>query len=120
TVYVRLWTHFSDNTYQYVDYTFTAVNGGATKATILSPTPGTTLPGATVTFTRDPGNRIVNYHLWIGSSPGTFDIRADYMVNTAYQITTMPTDGRTVYVRLWSEFDDGTFQYNDYVYTAFH
>lgn len=118
TVYVRLWTHFSDNSYQYVDYTFTAVNGGAVKATIVSPTPGTTLPGASVTLTRDAGNRIVNYHLWIGSSPGTFDIRADYMVNTTYLITTMPTDGRTVYVRLWSEFDDGTFQYNDYVYTA--
>ncbi|MCC6381462.1 MAG: hypothetical protein IT304_03090 [Dehalococcoidia bacterium] len=119
TVYITLWTGFSPGPYGVQDYVYTAVNGGAVKATITLPANGSTLGGASVTFTRDTGNRIVNYHLWVGSSAGAFDIRADYMVSASYLVNTMPTDGRTIYVRLWSEFDDGTFQYNDYTYTAF-
>lgn len=119
TVYITLWTGFSPGPYVAQDYVYTAVNGGAVKADITLPVNGSTFGGASVTFTRNTGNRIVNYHLWVGSSPGSFDIRADYMSATTYLVNTMPTDGRTIYVRLWSEFDDGTFQYNDYTYTAF-
>ena len=37
--------------------------------------------------------------------------------STSYTATGLPTDGRTLYVRLWS-LVSGIWQFNDYTYTA--
>jgi serine protease len=39
------------------------------------------------------------------------------MTATSYTATGLPTDGRTLYVRLWSLIN-GVWQYSDYTYTA--
>src|SRR5207253_2776388 len=71
------------------------------------------------------GCNVTAYFLYIGSTPGAFDL---YFQSQGTQLTTMvnnlPTDGRTLYVRLWSLFTGASdiasgWQYNDYTYKAF-
>jgi hypothetical protein len=118
TVYVRLWTQFG-TTWQYNDYTFKA-SGGPVKAVMISPTPGSVLSGATVTFTWSAGTGAASYWLDVGSSAGGSDLFSQGSgLVTSQPAITLPTNGSTVYVRLWTQFGT-TWQYNDYTYTAGH
>ncbi len=117
TVYVRLWSYV-DGGYQYNDYTYTAYAPASAKAVITSPAPGSTLTGSTATFTWTPGTRVAQYVLYVGTQPGGLDIYSGNPVYTTSQtVSGLPTDGSTIYVRLWS-YIDGGYQYNDYTYTA--
>ncbi len=115
-VYVRLWSYVN-STWQYNDYTYTAA-GSASIGAITSPTPSTTLAGTSVTFNWS-GNGPTAYELWIGSMPGAWDISYNPSLAPTTQSvqTTVPASGAPVYVRLWS-FMNGTWQCNDYTYTA--
>ena len=69
-VYVRLWSRFG-TTWQYNDYTFTATSGaGSSKAALTSPTPGSTLPATSATFTWSPGSGVAEYFLQVGTTAG--------------------------------------------------
>jgi hypothetical protein len=115
-VYVRLWTLFG-NTWQFNDYTYTAQGGGA-KAAIISPTPGSGLAGPSVTFTWSAATGASAYWVDIGTTAGGFDLYSQgQALATSQTITGLPTDGRTVYVRLWTAAA-GTWQYNDYTFKA--
>ena len=117
TVYVRLWTHFSTG-WEYNDYTFTAATGSAGKAEITSPTPGSTLAGASETFAWTTGSGADLYHLYVGSSQGGYNYyNQGQGTNTSVTVSGLPTDGSTVYVRLWTHFSTG-WEFNDYTYTA--
>jgi len=115
TLYVRLWSLVSA-VWQYNDYTYTAVTASA--AVMTSPTPGSTLTSSSVTFQWSAGGA-TQYGLWIGSTGvGSANLAAPPAgTNTSYTATGLPTDGRTLYVRLWSLLS-GTWQYRDYTYTA--
>src|SRR5262249_55740742 len=71
-LYVRLWTRTGATWQVFNDYTYTAVS--TTKAAITSPAPGSTLPGAAVTFAWTPGQGAQQYWLFVGSTPGGFDL----------------------------------------------
>ena len=115
-VYVRLWTLFG-STWQFNDYTYTA-QGGNTKAAIISPTPGSGLSGASVTFTWSSATGASAYWIDIGSTAGGFDLYSQSQaLATSQTVTGLPTDGRTIYVRLWTAAG-GTWQYNDYTFKA--
>jgi len=95
-------------------------SGGGTPG-ITSPTPGSTLSGATETFTwSDNGASVSNYWLYIGSSVGASDIHdsGDLGTATSTSVSGLPTDGSTVYVRLWYQIS-GSWLSQDYTYTAF-
>ncbi len=90
----------------------------AVKATLTSPTLGTTLPGANVTFTWDAGVGVTQYWLYVGSSPAGYDLfTKPFASGTLSTSVTLPTDGRAVYVRLFSQLNEGWY-FNDYTYTA--
>jgi len=123
TVYVRLWTsHDGGNTYpEYNDYSYTA--SSFSKAVMTSPAPGSTLTSRTVTFTWSAGTGATQYYLYVGSTVGG----AQYSglgtgTNRSTGVATLPNDGSTVYVRLWSLLGvdklTGAWQFNDYTYTA--
>src|SRR5262249_43509778 len=113
TVYVRLWTMLS-GTWQYTDYTYTAA--GASKGSVSSPAPGGTLSGATVTFTWTPGSGVSAYWLDVGPAPGNGSYFGKNVgLATSQAVTGLPTNGASVYVRLWSQIG-GAWQYNDYTY----
>jgi len=81
---------------------------------------GSTLAGTAVTFAWDAGAGASQYHLYVGTTgPGSADL---YSQNAGAQqsraVSEVPTDGRTIYVRLWS-LTSGWF-WRDYTFTAFH
>ena len=88
------------------------------KSAIVSPAPGSTLPGSTVTFEWTAGTGVTEYFLYVGSYRGS----NRYFGNTLgtglkATVNNLPTDGRTIYVRLWTLIG-GAWQYVDYTYRA--
>ncbi len=127
TVYVRLWSNLQ-GTWYYNDYTYTTCTAGRNgctagdqKATMQSPDPGSVLT-STPTFTWNPAtpaSDVGQYALWIGSTPGAYDFFDQYPPpsQTSAIAASLPNNGSTVYVRLWSNLR-GTWYYNDYTYTT--
>src|SRR5262249_40113638 len=110
TIYVRLWSLIS-GVWQFNDYTY---NGGNTaKAVLNTPAPGSTLAGASATFGWNPGVGVSQYWLDIGGGAqggiGIFSQSAG--TNLSMNVSGLPTDGRTLYVRLWSQIA-GAWQFN--------
>ncbi|HEV2278241.1 MAG TPA: hypothetical protein VGS02_08695, partial [Acidobacteriaceae bacterium] len=114
TVYVRLWSVIN-GALQYKDYTYTELN--PVPATMISPTPGTTLTGASTTFTWTTGSGVSYYYLWIGTTAGGNDLYQAGIPGTSTTVS-LPTNGVTIYVRLWSVINGG-LQFHDYTYTEF-
>jgi hypothetical protein len=112
TLYVRLW-FLRLGSWTYVDSTVTAMSsagtggtgsGGGTTAApqMLSPAPGSVLPGATVTFQWTASLLTTQYWLTMGTLPGLRDLLdLDRGLNVSATLNNLPTDGRTIYVRLW-------------------
>jgi hypothetical protein len=118
TVYVRLWSLIG-GAWQINDYTYTAASGGAgVKAAITSPVPGSTLTSSTVTFVWNTGSGVERYWLDVGTTPSGTQIYTDSQgTNLSVTVSGIPTNGSTVYVRLWSLIG-GAWQINDYTYTT--
>ncbi|MCP4110631.1 MAG: hypothetical protein GY749_34765 [Desulfobacteraceae bacterium] len=75
------------------------------------------LSSSSVTFTWNSSGAS-QYWLWIGTSSGTSDVYSgDQGTSTSKSISDLPSNGGTLYVRLWSVVD-GDWLYNDYTYTA--
>jgi hypothetical protein len=116
TVYVKLWTLLG-GAWQFNDYTYKAA-GGNTKAAIVSPVPGSGTGGASVTFTWSAVSGAVVYWLNVGTAAGGFNLyNQSEGLATSQTVTGLPTDGSTIYVRLWTGNTSG-YQYNDYTYKA--
>ena len=119
TLYVRLWSLFG-STWYYSDYTYTAA-GTLTQvpAAMSTPTPASKLSGASATFNWN--NASADYYVvWVGSTFGGNDIvayPAGGTTATSIALSGLPTNGKTLYVRLWSLFGS-TWYYKDYTYTA--
>jgi len=117
---VRLWS-LINGSWQFNDYTYTALSQGAsaTPAQMTSPAPSSTLTASTVTFQWTGGTGVAQYRLSVGITPGGNELFSQGGVTTALAATVpgLPTDGRTIYVRLWSSIG-GAWQFNDYTFTA--
>ncbi|MFN4272245.1 MAG: S8 family serine peptidase [Aliihoeflea sp.] len=119
TVRVRLFTRLA-GAWQFNDYTYTAASAGGTKAVMTSPTAGSTLAGATVNFQWSAGSGAQAYWLYVGNTVGGSQFHDSGQLGTgtlSRQVTTLPTDGSTVRVRLYTRLA-GAWQFNDYTYTA--
>jgi hypothetical protein len=87
-------------------------------AMLLTPAPGSTLAGATTTFTWTAGTGVSQYWLYVGSTTGGWDLYTQpFGPGTLSTTVTLPTDGRTLYVRLHSLIS-GTWQWSDYTFTV--
>ena len=118
TVYVTMYSKIN-GVWVNNAYTYTAFNLGAAKGVITTPTPGSTLTGNSVSFTWTAGQGATNYWLDIGSTLGGNQYfqsgpLGNVLTTTA---TTLPLDGSTVYVTLWT-FVGGQWLSNSYIYTA--
>jgi hypothetical protein len=61
---------------------------------------------------------VSQYALWIGNTPGSYDLyAAGCGTNRTQTVTGLPVDGGPVYVRLWSLIS-GTWKSNDNFYNA--
>jgi serine protease len=117
-VYVRLWTLLA-GVWQYTDYTYTAAgSGGGTKAAMQTPTPGSKLASSTVTFSWNAGSGATSYWLEVGTSVGAHNLNTGSNTTAlSATVSGLPTNGSTIYVRLWTLLS-GAWQYTDYTYTA--
>jgi len=117
-VYVRLFS-LTGGFWLYKDYNFFAFTG--TPATLNPISGGTTLSGPTQIFTWDTGVGVTQYALRVGSTgPGSTDVYygSDQTTNLSASVPYLPTNGETLYVRLFS-LTGGFWLYNDYTFTAF-
>jgi len=118
TLYVRVFTDYN-GTHIYKDYTVKA----AQQALLTTPTPGSTLTGASVTFdwSAATGSAVKGYFLHLGST----GVGSDNLLNSAeYSTSTtsatvnnLPVTGGTIYARVFTDYN-GVHIYKDYTYTA--
>jgi hypothetical protein len=115
TIYVRLW-FFIGGSWKYNDYIYKAATGAAQ---LTTPAPWSTLTGSTVTFGWSVGEGVSEVALYVGiGGVGSYDISAAILgLSGSATVSGLPTNGETVFVRLWSRTADG-WQYGDYTYTA--
>jgi hypothetical protein len=116
TVYVRLCSRIN-GAWQWTDYTFIESGGPPTPAALTSPT-GTTLTGSSQTFTWSAGVGVTRYALRLGTTgAGSIDIyKPGSTLATSATVNNIPTNGVTIYVRLYSEIN-GAWQFADYTFT---
>ncbi|MBI3684250.1 MAG: hypothetical protein HY235_28070 [Acidobacteria bacterium] len=91
---------------------------GGTPGSILSPAPGSVLASTTVTFQWSPGTGVSSFILAIGTTPtGTNVFNRDAGTSLSATVTTIPSNGETLYVRLSSRIG-ADLRTNSYVYRA--
>jgi uncharacterized protein YkwD len=89
-----------------------------TKAVMTSPAPGSRFSSSTVTFRWNAGTNADQYWIYVGTTLGGRNIAdKSASLNRSSRVSGIPTDGRTIYVRLWTRHDD-VWSYNDYTYRA--
>ena len=118
-IYLRLWS-IVDNNWRYNDYQYTAVTGNNSgPAQITSPVPDSTLSGDTVEFTWDDLGGNTEYWLEIGATAGGAELygQSSTTTETSTTATGLPTDGSTIYARLWT-INGFTWESQDFQYTA--
>jgi pimeloyl-ACP methyl ester carboxylesterase len=114
TLYIRLYWQIS-GVWNHADYTYTA----EITPTMTSPTPGSTLTFSSAIFQWSSGTGVSDYFLYVGKSVGTNDIYGqDQGLNLSTTVNSLPTDGSTLYVRLYWQIS-GAWYAKDYTYTAY-
>ena len=114
TLYARLYS-LINGVWQHTDYTYTEFG----PASLISPTPGSTLTGSSATFNWTTGGGVTKYEFLLGATgPGSDNL--DYLASaTALSsglVSDIPTNGMTLYARLYSLIG-GVWQHTDYTYT---
>src|SRR5207302_4621952 len=88
-------------------------------AVMLSPSPGSTFTSSSVTFNWSAGSATA-YALLVGNSSGGSDISNSGQISVQTKtVSNIPTDGRTIYVTLWSKVNNSWVN-NRYTYKAFN
>ena len=116
---VRLWTRFHDTDWNdaagapaVMDYSFSAFSAGPAaleKAQLTSPTAGSALAGAAATFVWTTVPAAKEFYIVIRDSTDTSRtplLAVGTGLATSFLATGLPTDGRTLYVRLWTRVHD--------------
>jgi hypothetical protein len=114
-LYARVWTMVDGGWVRYQDVAFTAGQGAA----FTSPTPGQTQVDPASAFTWTPASAAQNYVIWIGTSPGAYDVStaAAPPSATSYAPTNLPS-GRKLYARIWTEVAGAWPRYQDVAFTT--
>lgn len=105
-------------------YTANPVTGSATysttgAATLISPTPGSTLPGSSLTFTWTPAPGATAYALNLAGTGRTTThlYTSGNIAATSVAVTGLPTDGSTINAQLWALVNNAWVSSN-YTFTA--
>jgi hypothetical protein len=117
-LYVRLWS-WVGNHWEYNDYTYAAAQPQI--AELTSPEQHAFLDSTSPTFTWTAGTGVIQYYLYVGSTPGAADYFNSGAVpsgTTSVESSGLPDDGSTVYVRLWSYVPGLGWLFHDYQMTA--
>ena len=115
-IYARLFTQLN-GTWVHTDYTYTATIEA--QATLTTRTPGSTLTGSAVTFTWTSAPSATEYILALGAArAGSSNLYySGATTATSATVATLPTNGQTIYARLFTQLN-GTCVHIDDTYTA--
>ncbi len=121
TTALTVGTHSITATYSDVNYSLTTSNAlsvtvTAGAATISSPTSGSTLTGASTTFTWSANGSTTPVYLWVGTTAGGTDLANIGPLTGTSTTVTLPTAGAKAYVTLWSTVN-GTLASSTATYT---
>jgi hypothetical protein len=115
-VYARLFTYVNQAS-MYTDAVYTAT----TEAELTAPS-NNTFTGASETFMWTTANSATHYSIWVGSTgPGSNNLGYTQggTTNTSFTLNSLPTNGETIYVRLWTNYPAGGLAHIDYTFKAF-
>lgn len=123
TIHVRLHSLFTSG-WKSIDYTLGAADDGLdgtqapVEAFVVSPPPGSTLPGQTVAFVVSEGVGVLDYGLIVGTSVGNGDLfRGVITGQRSTVVDNLPTDGSVVFVRVASRLPSG-WRFSDHRFIA--
>jgi hypothetical protein len=105
--------------WHFLDCTVQAAN--LPPPTLSSPSCGSTLAGSAVVFTwTDNGAGVTDWWLYLGTSQGASDLleSGDLSGGTTVSVSGLPTDGQTIYVRLWYRTLGRPWHFRDCTVTA--
>ena len=94
----------------------------ATPPAFTSPEPNSTLPGSSATFTWvSNGTNTTQWWLHFGTAKGSYDLfdTGSLGTNQSATIDDFPTDGSTIWARLWYQLPGG-WEFVDFQYSAAH
>jgi hypothetical protein len=115
TVYVQLSAHISGTWQTPQRYTYAGASGCAALA---SPADGTSFISTSRTFSWSAVSGADQYWLDVGNQIGVGDVFASATTGTSFNVTSLPCDGRTVYVQLWTHIGGAWKNPGRYQYTA--
>lgn len=133
-IYVTLWTR-QGTVWRSKQYTYACSSGPSAsnvKATLTDPTTVPTanvtdgtakqaLTSSTTTFKWSDGTNVSEYWLYVGTTVGGSEIFTSSKATVSKQATVLsiPTGGASAnaYTRIWSHFNNGSWEFNDYHYT---
>jgi hypothetical protein len=118
TVYVTLWTQINSQ-WANNQYYYTAAN--LINAQITSPPKGSTLSGASATFTWTAAQGASLYKVWVGSTPGSHDIdigTGSHPDGLQTSFSNLPTNGQTIYATLYGYVAGAWLVEDTALYTA--
>ena len=117
TIYARLYTTLG-GILVHNDYTYTAATVD-TAAVLTSPAPSSTLSGTSATFQWTAPAGATAYSLWLGSTGvGSNNLwGSGSTASTFATFSNLPTNGGTIYARLFTTFS-GVTLHSDATYTA--
>ena len=118
TVWVR-WYYMISGTFQFTDYSYTALGGSSSLGSINTPAPGSVLGSTSQAFTWSAGTGATAYWLSAGSTVGGNQYYSSGNLGNVVTATAtgLPSNGTTVYVTLFS-LVGGSWASNTYTYTA--
>ena len=113
-LYVRL-GYQVNSVWSWIDYLYKEA-GTPIPPSLISPAAGSTLTGSSATFTWNPGAGPTGYVLAVGTTyAGSADVyNGSAVTGTTVTVTGIPTNGATLYVRLYYGLN-GTWPHVDYV-----
>ena len=124
TVHVRLW-YYSSATWSFVDNTYTSAltpPEDIAAPALLSPATDSEITDGSAVFEWTDNNTPVNYWwLYAGSSPGGNDLYnsgSSLGNQTSITVSQLPTDGTTVYARLWFRTAADGWRFTDSEYST--
>jgi hypothetical protein len=116
-LYVRLF-FLESGAWHHVDCAVQAVD--LAPPTLSSPTCGSTLSGSAATLSwTDNGAGFTDWWLYLGSSQGANNLLdSGDLRTTTTSVSDLPTDGETIYVRLWYRILGRAWHFHDCTVTA--
>ncbi|MGI8802705.1 MAG: hypothetical protein ACR2KV_11120, partial [Solirubrobacteraceae bacterium] len=114
-VYARVWTKIGGAYPRYDDVAFTPGQG----ATFTNPLNGQTHVDPTQPLTWSPVAGAQSYALWMGSTPGSYDLGSAQTdgSTTSHVMAGLPS-GRTIYARVWTMHDGAWSRFQDVVFVT--